>query len=317
MVDWTTRSNKRFQREKLFVGLPPVNNYLTLPGDKCLDMVAGMNDAVLTNQTYVCAAERDKETYQAAKDWFRDNWCGTADLHCNDLHKIKLDRPYDLVFLDYLGNVGRNEIIWMESKLQGNLAPNARVALTALKSFRGNKFFAHLYGKLHEDLPELMKKDAIAWRDKGSYPISMMGYLAVYSVLLKTFIFTRNYYHIHAYFYGENTASVMMFFVIDFKKGVRTLTKEELHAQQVISGILGCSVSKQVLGEIPMAVASASEYVDKFLAAPKTYDSMRGLKASLTKFCEKKERETGTPARRFRAAVKAVITRKGGDSTEL
>jgi hypothetical protein len=315
MVDWTLRNNKRFQREQLFVGVPPVTNYLTLPGNQALDVIEGASEGILTKGTHICAAERDKEAYKEAKIWFRDNWPGTVSFFCDDLHQLKLDRPYDLVFLDYLGNISRSGITWMESELQNNLAPLARVALTTLKSFRGNKFFAHLYGKLHQELPALMKKDAITWRDRGSYPISMLGYLSVYSVLLKTFIFTRNVYHISAYFYGENTASVMIFFTIDFKEGVRCLTPEEIHAQQIISGVLGCSVSKPFSGEVPMA--TASEYVDKFLAAPKTYDSMRGLKASLTKFCEKKERETGTPARRFRAAIKAVITRKGGDSSSL
>lgn len=46
-------------------------------------------------------------------------------------------------------------------------------------------------------------------------------------------------------------------------------------------------------------------------------DKMRGFKRSLTVYCQKKETETGTPARRFRAGVKAQISRRGGNVSTL
>ena len=314
MVDWTVRNHKQFQRERLFSDLESVKNYFTLPGNKCLDVVTGMKTGAINDTTHIHAVERAAKEYQEADSWFRSNWSGGLKFSFGELSQVNLARSFDLVFLDYKGNVGRNEIQWMESELQYHLTPTARVAITALKSFRGNKFFAHLYEAMHDKLPDLMKKDIITWRDRGKYPTNMLGYLAVYSILLKAYIFPRNVYHISAYYYGENTSSVMLFFVVDFRKGFRIFTPEEMEAQQVIRDLL---CVPQQRGESIMAPTAANELVDKFLAMPKTYDRMRGFKASLTQFCEKKERETGTPAMRFRAAIKAVITRKGGDSSDL
>jgi hypothetical protein len=318
VVNWhVNHDKKKFQRQRLFMEVPTVNNYLTLCAGQCLDIVAGMKLGKLNDSTNIHGVESNKDVFRDMRDWFNHNWHGGIRLSCSDLAKVKLDCEYDLVFLDYLGNVCKRDVIWMQSELGNHLTANARVGVTALQSFRGNKFFAELFHTLHKELNPLIKCDGHKWRDEGygRYPVNMLGYLAVYSVLFRTFVFSSMEYKIRAYYYGENTASMMLFFVLDFNGRRCNPSPDELYAQQVISNILGC-VSKQS-GEIPMAVTSANEYVDKFLSTPKTYDSMRGLKACLTKFCEKKERETGTPAVRFRAAIKAVITRKGGDSSCL
>lgn len=51
--------------------------------------------------------------------------------------------------------------------------------------------------------------------------------------------------------------------------------------------------------------------VKRFKAASKDCDKLRGWKRALTLYCRNKEQETGTPAFRFRAAVKMVITKMG------
>ncbi len=64
-------------------------------------------------------------------------------------------------------------------------------------------------------------------------------------------------------------------------------------------------------------MTTASELVSKFCAMKKTYDNIRGYNRSLTNYCKNKSQETGSHANRFRAAIKAVIRKNGGDPSIL
>ena len=55
--------------------------------------------------------------------------------------------------------------------------------------------------------------------------------------------------------------------------------------------------------------------VQKYPKALQDSDLMRGFKRSPTVYCKKRAAETGTPAERFRAAIKMLIRKAGYDPT--
>ena len=58
---------------------------------------------------------------------------------------------------------------------------------------------------------------------------------------------------------------------------------------------------------------SSKTLVDGYEPATKNPDLMRGWKRGLTLYCQRRENETGTPAVRFKAAVKMLLTKSGFD----
>lgn len=291
-INWDERECKREHRQFIFSKLPkPPEVYLTLPGNTYSDLKTGLSNGYLTPSTIIVAAERDAGCYAHVEEFLSVNF--KKYRLARQLNELKDFPAVDLAYLDFTGNLTEDTIAWIK-KLLRNITDGARICINVTSGYRGNRTVPSIIEFFKTQHYELFLDTQRHLMDKVQIPGHMLEYVAAHQMYFEMDLFTEYNYKL----------------IIDHYK-------ETFSPHHMVTFIVNGIRPKNNLGEIPMAVASASEYVDKFLAAPKTYDSMRGLKASLTKFCEKKERETGTPARRFRAAVKAVITRKGGDSTEL
>ena len=58
-------------------------------------------------------------------------------------------------------------------------------------------------------------------------------------------------------------------------------------------------------------MTTASQLIERYPEATNNSRSLAGWKRSLTVYCQNKEKETGTPAIRFLAAIKMRLTKSG------
>ncbi len=62
---------------------------------------------------------------------------------------------------------------------------------------------------------------------------------------------------------------------------------------------------------------NATTLVNTFRSASRNKTKLAGWKRNLTAYCRRSETETGTPAYRYKAAIKSVLTKKGHTVTNI
>jgi hypothetical protein len=64
-------------------------------------------------------------------------------------------------------------------------------------------------------------------------------------------------------------------------------------------------------------VTTPNTLVERFGDAKDNPRKLTGWCKSLTAYCQRRSEETGTPPSRFKAAIKAVLTKQGHDTAQI
>lgn len=241
MVNWGTRQVKVFERNSFFQGLGLKYHYITLPGNKCLDIEAGIELNVLQDGvTKITAVERKAEEFTSMCRWFANNWKGQKTLVNSELSEVNNLEPSDLIFLDYLGNLTHSDALWIKNCLSASLLPNAHLGMTIAKTYRRNKFFPAIRELLHQQFRSYYLKTYRMIRDTNQYPQDLLGMLTVYYILITCYLFPDHGYGITMEYYGElSSPNVMVLFKLhEIKAGATLTSDEELKIHKAIDKIV-------------------------------------------------------------------------------
>lgn len=290
-INWDNRVCKSVHRKCIFekIKINPVSCYLTLAGAQGADIDLGIKLGVLNSATKIITAEHDKIAYTALEKMLASKLCNY--LLETELTKLNILPIIDLAYLDFMGNLTSSIIEWIKKNLVNKINEGGRICINMTSGYRGNQVVPHLLDKYEKENIQLFLDTQRYLLDSVGLPANLVRYIALYKIFFETDLFYSYSYDLIVDHYKETCSPHhMVTFILD---NMRLKNNE--------------------LGESFMAKTS-NDLVERFLIMDKTYDTLRGYKASLTKFCNNKEIETGTPAKRFRAAIKAVITRRGGNS---
>jgi hypothetical protein len=131
-------------------------------------------------------------------------------------------------------------------------------------------------------------------------------------------MFPKQKFKLRAYYYGETKLpTVMIFYRLDFEPGKNYLTPKECEISVELQRFIDSyHVDMNNFNLKGNAMTQPDALVSK-LENALTYDQRRGAKAAITKYCQKRAKETGTPAIRFLAAIKMRATKKGVNTSIL
>ena len=296
--NWLEREAKKIQRDKFFEGLNSCKSYLTLCGRQCVDIQEALRKGILTHQDRITAVERENEDYAEIHKWFRENWPGgvPGPIH-SDLHRLSALTTltsYDLVFLDYLGNLTFEGADWIRNHLAPCLLPGARLGMTISSSQRGSVFYPALEKHLRRWYPDLC---SITGREllRGNFPQDVLNYAVPYVILISCYLFPKHNFKWDLHYGGEreSTHRMLLFRLMDmqpvqksrlvdleakaetnlvkfinrgYKKEIKTSDeKEPVEKMQTLTGeqVISAIIQAQTPGKKAVATKMLHRYADQ------------------------------------------------------
>ena len=282
-----------------------------LPSREALDADYGINvSATITPSTNLVCAESEKQIFkdmEKSLSLIVPNTYKKPKLYCRPFEELQLLDRFDLSWHDLCGNLSLSQVHSLIKFSANNLLPGAEACFTFTTRKRGNHFM--------NDFVDFVSSTGIFEQPKLKYLNASQPVVLAQVVLLK-YIFGKFNLKVFTYGHHEDVAKkscgvksdyMILYRLTDISKG-NVLN----HAERIM--IETFLLSYGVFGKMDMNLA---KLIEKFPMAVKNYDKLRGFKRSLTLYCQNKEKETGTPAWRFKAALKMQLSKLGYDSSCL
>lgn len=320
-----TRQQKAIARRSIFDGLKsPIHHYLGLFGSECWDVIEGKERKMLVpGITELTGIERDTRAYQEMSDCLCKLWSGYVnELHLfkTDLHRVtEFSSNIDYAFLDFLGSITWHDADWIRNILSKNLSDNAHVAITIAKGCRANQFIPEVrqiavdatVGKSNIYFPLLYSMRSSVGDD---FSLDDLEYITFYYVLCQYYLFKDFTFDFEPSTYCDSQP--MFLFKLSNIKRVSNLLNEEINKMfertirrpSTDAHIEFVECNLRDLQSLPCVATllQASDLINGYNRIKNNKDRIAWDKV-LEDYCASRSKETGKPAYRFQAAIKARI----------
>lgn len=295
-VDWDRQTKNQVREHTL-----PHSRVLSsvwLPGQQCIDLKQAMAQKLLLPGDHILV-EREGVVAKAIRRYingkgFKFNLQQTA------LHRVQVETPLQYVHLDMLGALGTEEAVWINRM---PIARNAEVNFTfSYEHRRRASCVLRLWQGVIQANPLLKKMYQEEYYDQWRHDPVIATYQTVLRCLLRRYSFTVK----RPILYRD----VQRMVVYSFHE-FRPLAVSK--SPNILSQLRESPFTERTL-EIEMATPQV--LVESYGKIRTSHD-LRGWKRSCTVYCKNQSRDTGTPPRRFLAAIKMRLTKNNYDLTPL
>lgn len=265
-----------------------------LPAVEAYDVLLAEQLGTITKNKPIHILEREKIISNHSWGKLAANGFKIASVD-NELEKINnLSNKVDFAYLDFMGNLNQDVFDWSKNVLIPNLADKWKISYCFSCVLRNPSFF--------------VRQNLIKYTENGT-----IGRI-ITSFKLNGFKHARNIAlyicQIQEMFHGVDfefvkTDEKSFYYYIGNRNPMILFTLKSKTKMSKTSSLSTVASSK------------ATQLIQSFPEAVKNDGQFRNWKRSLTSYCNSREKETGTAAIRYRAAIKAVIAKNGGDNSVI
>lgn len=320
---WTEfeRPVKVFARKQFFDSKRrAASSYLTLPGRDCVDILAGLKEGYISDNTIIQAVEKNEVDWMMICDVLAKHHISSqTHLWHGHLYNYTPIQPLDLVFLDYNGCITASDAYWQRNVLSQSILPGAKIGITLNPNKRNNHFIKALsrmcrnHDGFHSFVSRTSNRMSISLRSRKAKEDA-----ALYSMLLQDYCFAGFDFNVEFYKY-KDTCPMYLVILSDLQPKEPVLTERSNNIAALVVWYSANSTLRFQTSDVFFQVPSLGEdtmtfqeVVEKCVKAEHVPSPQNKAWATMykKKYIENRVAETGSKPSRVEAAIKAAVTRR-------